>query len=190
MSRARQQKAPLSEAIILPIFRLYMSRFSGSNPVECLVETRTVAWLLLGFEIAPRVAELCGLTVCCYIPMVDGSAVILILKPRTTATSPRACPKCLLPQRRTTSCNSRPRPSFSLSFTCPCWSKMGIRRHPACRTHIDSVHRCDVCPSSSPLGQEMAARRAPCLKQRHRVYSRLALGVGGAARATAEALRR
>jgi hypothetical protein len=80
MSRARQQKAPLSEAIILAIFRLYMSRFSGSNPLECLVETRTVAWLLLGFEIAPRVAEFCGLTVCCYIPMVDGSAVILILE--------------------------------------------------------------------------------------------------------------
>ncbi len=44
MSRARQQKAPLSEAIILAIYRLYMSRFSDSVPFACLVETRTIAW--------------------------------------------------------------------------------------------------------------------------------------------------
>ena len=71
MSRARPQKAPLSETIILAIYRLYWKRFEFVDPIDCLVETRTVGWLLLGFEIAPRVAELCNLTVCCYIPLLD-----------------------------------------------------------------------------------------------------------------------
>ena len=80
MSRARPQKAPLSETIILAIYQLYWKRFEFVDPIDCLVETRTVGWLLLGFEIAPRVAELCNLTVCCYIPLLDGSAIILILE--------------------------------------------------------------------------------------------------------------
>ena len=150
MSRARQQKAPLSEAIILAIYRLYMARFSSSDPLECLVETRTVAWLLLGFEIAPRVAELCGLTVCCYIPMVDGSAVILILEAKNNRDLAACLSKVSIAPALYNLLQFPSAAEFLRVIYVPLLIRMGIRRHPACRTHIDSVHRCDVCPKLFP----------------------------------------
>jgi hypothetical protein len=150
MSRARQQKAPLSEAIILAIYRLYMARFSGSDPLECLVETRTVAWLLLGFEIAPRVAELCGLTVCCYIPMLDGSAIILILEAKNNRDLAACLSKVSIAPALYDLLQFPSAAEFLRVIYVPLLIRMGIRRHPACQTHVDSVHRCSVCPKLFP----------------------------------------
>ena len=95
MSRARPQKAPLSETIILAIYQLYWKRFEFVDPIDCLVETRTVGWLLLGFEIAPRVAELCNLTVCCYIPLLTVVPSSSSSRRRTTVTWRHAYLRCL-----------------------------------------------------------------------------------------------
>ena len=182
MSRARKQKAPLSEAIILAIYQLYMSHLSDSNPLECLVETRTVAWLLLGFEIAPRVPDLCGLTVCCYIPMLDGSAVILILAAKNNRDLAACLSKVSIAPAMYNLLHFPSAAEFLRLIYVPLLVQMGIRRHPACRTHIDSVHRCDVCPKLFPTWPRVAGRRAPCLKAKSDVTESirdwlLALGV-------------
>ena len=150
MSRARPQKAPLSETIILAIYQLYWKRFEFVDPIDCLVETRTVGWLLLGFEIAPRVAELCNLTVCCYIPLLDGSAIILILEAKNNRDLAACLSKVFIAPAMHHLRQFPSAAAFLRLVYIPLIVRLGVRRHPACTTNVDSVHRCQVCPKLFP----------------------------------------
>ena len=150
MSRARPQKAPLSETIILAIYQLYWKRFEFVDPIDCLVETRTVGWLLLGFEIAPRVAELCNLAVCCYIPLLDGSAIILILEAKNNRELAACLSRVFIAPAMHHLRQFPSAAAFLRLVYIPLIVRLGVRRHPACTTNVDSVHRCQVCPKLFP----------------------------------------
>ena len=178
MSRARPQKAPLSETIILAIFQLYWKRFEFVDPIDCLVETRTVGWLLLGFEIAPRVAELCNLTVCCYIPLLDGSAIILILEAKNNRDLAACLSKVFIAPAMHHLRQFPSAAAFLRLVYIPLIVRLGARRHPACTTNDEQLQQYSGISLRRATATMAAMMKvAPETTSRHFRYSTGTLGI-------------
>ena len=178
MSRARPQKAPLSDTIILAIYQLYWKRFEFVDPIDCLVETRTVGWLLLGFEIAPRVAELCNLTVCCYIPLLDGSAIILILEAKNNRDLAACLSKVFIAPAMHHLRQFPSAAAFLRLVYIPLIVRLGARRHPACTTNDEQLQQYSgISLRRATATMATMMKVAPETTSRHFRYSTGTLGI-------------
>ena len=95
-------------------------------------------------------AELCNLTVCCYIPLLDGSAIILILEAKNNRDLAACLSKVFIAPAMHHLRQFPSAAAFLRLVYIPLIVRLGVRRHPACTTNVDSVHRCQVCPKLFP----------------------------------------
>ena len=53
---------------------------SASSAAHTWAQVRAMAWFLVGFEAGLRVSEVCGLTVCCWVRLLNGNIELKVVQ--------------------------------------------------------------------------------------------------------------
>ena len=156
----RKKKAICDHAFVAGMYRL----FRGMGSMHTWVQLRSMAWFLVGFEAGMRVGEVCGLTVCCWVRLMNRNVELKIVQTKNNRWLSMMADRARLVWSEKSLDVLPSAVRFVEELWLPFMAKKGIidkdwslklvtcgqiRRH-GCRFGLDSAFVCDKCPPLFP----------------------------------------
>ena len=156
----RKKKALCDHAFVASMYGLWC----GMRGMHTWAQVRAMAWFLVGFEAGLRVSEVCGLTVCCWVRLLNGNVELKVVQTKNNRWLSMMADRARL-VRAAFGLETAP---SAVRFVEEVWlpflaergvvpkdwerqlATVGQVRRPGCRFGLDSAFTCGVCPSLFP----------------------------------------
>ena len=184
----KRKKAVCDDRFVAGYFRLYLAQ-----PSKGLVDIRSMAWFLVGWEAGLRVSEVCNLTVCNWLRTGKGDVELKVVQTKNNRWLSLTADRAYL-KKAVTEWHMLPSAvRFIEEQWLPMLASMGIIQHTwfvdlgsvgqirreGCRFGSESTFECDVCPRlfpTFPRGRECGTMSKAHIAERVKVVAR-ALGM-------------
>ena len=156
----RKKKALCDHAFVASMYALYR----GLQGLHSWVQMRTMAWFLTGFEAGLRVSEVCNLTVCCWIRLMNGNIELKVVQTKNNKWLSMAADRARLVRSNVKLEVAPSAVRFVEEVWLPLLAKKGLVtmdwqeellltgqiKKRGCRFGLDSAFACGVCPPLFP----------------------------------------
>ena len=156
----RKKKALCDHAFVASMYNLW----TGMRGMHTWSQVRAMAWFLVGFEAGLRVSEVCNLTVCCWVRLLNGNIELKVVQTKNNKWLSMMADRARLVRAVFGLATAPSAVRFVEEVWFPFLAERGVVpkdwarqlaavgqvRRPGCRFGLDSAFACGTCPPLFP----------------------------------------